>query len=326
VILMVSEAAQDVHVRAVAAELDRRGERYEIYDPAWYPQSSAVSAESSGAGVRWQLSWGSTHLAMSDVTAIWYRRPGDFGLSADLQPFERDWLRVECDHVFSALWESASALWVSRPSAIRRAGLKLLQLDLARSIGFAVPGFALTNDVDVARDFIASCRDGTVVKVLSNPAILDGERAGAIYTHLLNPQDLDVLDSVRHGPTFLQEYVPKRRDIRVTVMGKSVIAVAIDSPILDRSRVDFRRAEIYDLPHEVIALPPDLSRACVQLVERLGLAFGAIDLVQTADGGFLFLEINPNGQWYWLEEITAAPLAATMCDLLMSSRGVSSPS
>ena len=210
-----------------------------MYDPASYPQSSVVTVEQSGRDMRWRLSWAGGHLAFEDVDAIWYRRPSDFELSPRLRTGESSWLHMECSHVFRALWECSPALWVSQPSAIRRASLKLLQLDLARALGLTVPHFVLTNDVEVARNFVASCRDGAIVKVLANPAVRDNERAGAIYTHLLSPRDLEIIDAVRFGPTFLQEFVPKRLDVRMTVIGDRVFAVGIESTGLDEGAVRF---------------------------------------------------------------------------------------
>ncbi|HEY8379851.1 MAG TPA: hypothetical protein VIK91_25345 [Nannocystis sp.] len=55
-------------------------------------------------------------------------------------------------------------------------------------------------------------------------------------------------------------------------------------------------------------------------MRRLGLRFGAIDLVRAADGEYFFLEITPNGQWLWIEWITGVPLVSTMCDLLMAGK------
>ena len=74
-------------------------------------------------------------------------------------------MRVECSHMFRALWECTDAFWVSQPSAIQRASLKLVQLNLARALGFTVPPFMVTNEVENARNFMTSCRDGAIVKV-----------------------------------------------------------------------------------------------------------------------------------------------------------------
>lgn len=316
-ILILSNPEGDAHIRPVGDELSRRGATFAVYDPGSYPHSSAVTVEQSVRGMRWHLTFGGVELAFEDVDAIWYRRPSDFELSPRLRPGESSWLRLECSHVFRALWECTAAFWVSQPSAIQRASLKLVQLKLARASGFTVPPFVVTNEVEAAQNFVAACRDGAIVKVLTNPAILDGERAGAIYTHLLSPRDLEAIDAVRFGPTFLQAFVPKRRDVRVTIIGDRIFAIAIESTSLDEARIDFRRAEIYDLPHRVVTLPKPVADACRDLVQRLGLAFGAIDLLQTAADEYVFLEINPNGQWYWLEQITGVPLTAALCDMLM---------
>jgi glutathione synthase/RimK-type ligase-like ATP-grasp enzyme len=51
-------------------------------------------------------------------------------------------------------------------------------------------------------------------------------------------------------------------------------------------------------------------------VKRFGLVFGAIDLVQTPSG-FYFLEINPNGEWAWLQKEAGLPIAETIVDILV---------
>ena len=53
------------------------------------------------------------------------------------------------------------------------------------------------------------------------------------------------------------------------------------------------------------------------LVKALGLCFGAIDLVLTPDGRYVFLEINPSGQWEWIESLTGLPISEALCDLFL---------
>lgn len=208
------------------------------------------------------------------------------------------------------------ACWVSDPQAIRSASIKIPQLKLAADMGFTIPRFTVTNDVDSAREFISSCHEGVIVKVLTNPFIAYSDQWCRLYTHLLSTSDLDKIESVRFGPTFLQEFVQKAMDVRVTVIGEEVFSVGIESAEFKQAQIDFRRVEIYDLPHTVMALPEHLSSLCIELVRRLGLRFGAIDLILTPDGQYFFLEINPNGQWYWLELVTGVPLTRSLCNLL----------
>ena len=53
-------------------------------------------------------------------------------------------------------------------------------------------------------------------------------------------------------------------------------------------------------------------------MERLGLNYGAIDMIVTPDGRYVFLEVNPQGQCQWIEEVTGLPINEALCDLLTS--------
>jgi D-alanine-D-alanine ligase-like ATP-grasp enzyme len=48
----------------------------------------------------------------------------------------------------------------------------------------------------------------------------------------------------------------------------------------------------------------------------LGLVYGAFDFVITPEAEWIFLEVNPGGQFGFLEDSTDAPLTATLADLL----------
>jgi hypothetical protein len=102
------------------------------------------------------------------------------------------------------------------------------------------------------------------------------------------------------------------------VIGDECFPVAIE-PASPEAAVDFRRAQVFDLRHRAVQLPASLRDACVDLVRHLGLRFGAIDLVETYSGDYVFLEVNPNGQWLWLEWMTGLPLTAAIADLLGSA-------
>ena len=157
-----------------------------------------------------------------------------------------------------------------------------------------------------------------VAKSLARPFLVWPQEAQAqvMYTRLLDREAEVELPHVRNTPTFFQKYIVKEVDLRVIVIGEEVFAVEIASAQNAATAVDFRVIDPFDLPHRQVTLPPGLDDACVALTRRLGLAFGAIDIVRDADGGHHFLEINPNGQWMWLEWMTGAPLRRALCDFL----------
>ncbi|MGH9847842.1 MAG: MvdC/MvdD family ATP grasp protein, partial [Blastocatellia bacterium] len=77
----------------------------------------------------------------------------------------------------------------------------------------------------------------------------------------------------------------------------------------------------FDVPHRPVTIPPAVATALRNLVTHFNLVFGAIDLIVTPADEYVFLENNPNGQWYWIELITGLPMAATMAKLLASPKG-----
>ena len=59
---------------------------------------------------------------------------------------------------------------------------------------------------------------------------------------------------------------------------------------------------------------------CVALLRALNLAFGAIDMILTPAGEYVFLEINPNGQWAWIQQCTGAEMSGCLIDLLLRGK------
>ena len=119
-------------------------------------------------------------------------------------------------------------------------------------------------------------------------------------------------------PVLLQRYINKRCDWRVTVVDDRVFACRIQSQANPQYAVDMRKG-LADLGmlHELAELPDGVEERCIAMVRRLSLRFGAIDLVEDEDGRIWFLEINPNGQWAWIEDRTGAPLARTIAEALL---------
>lgn len=317
--ILVLSNQEDAHVSTVTKELDRRGAIYTVLDPALFPSDVECVVENCGERIEARLEAPSISISLSDVRSVWVRRPGKFVLPDRLSQGEAKWLRTECEHLFDGIWENLRAFWISEPRRINRASRKLLQLQTASAIGLKIPRFLITNSPQRAGEFIDACPKGTIVKGLASPALMTEDQCAYLYTHLVSQSDLRYLDSVRYGPNFFQEFLLKRLDIRVTVVGTKVFSIGIDATNEESGKVDFRRAEVFDLPHFPLELPQRMNDACVQLVQELGLQFGAIDLIQTETDEYYFLEINPNGQWLWLEWMTEIPISKAICDLLISA-------
>ena len=83
-------------------------------------------------------------------------------------------------------------------------------------------------------------------------------------------------------------------------------------------KVDFRM-EMNSARMEAVELPEDVIARLHNLMKRLGLVYGAIDMRLTPDGRYVFLEINPAGQWLFVEQQTGQPITKSLVRLLLAN-------
>ncbi|HEX7487613.1 MAG TPA: alpha-L-glutamate ligase, partial [Anaeromyxobacteraceae bacterium] len=78
-------------------------------------------------------------------------------------------------------------------------------------------------------------------------------------------------------------------------------------------RPDLQRAR-----YRAVALPTGVERRLRRMVRELGLAYAALDLRRRPDGEHVFLEVNPGGQWRFVEQRTGQRITEAVADLLAS--------
>jgi hypothetical protein len=249
----------------------------------------------------------------SQITSVWFRRPVGPQLRPGLGDEEARWASREAAAALDGFWRTLEADWVSKPAAIRLAESKPHQLVNAASAGFDIPDTMITKNPADVWELWERSPSGVVCKPLQDGQV---RTAGScvFYTSRL---ERDHIDQLAHEPYLFQSLVPKRYDVRVTVIGTHVFAARIESQRHPSTSVDWRRGSPGTLHYGVEDLPVALSAACRQLVSGYGLQFGAIDLARRRDGGYTFFEINPNGQWAFVEQRTGLPLRRHLADLLL---------
>lgn len=295
----------------LVTELERRGAGFFRFDTEHYPAASTLRLTPA----RGTLVVGERALEAEDVTGVWWRRPLPPARRDDVPVEEAAWAASEARTAIEGFWRMVDARWVNWPDANMAADCKPEQLARARRIGFAVPDSLVTNDPEALRAFAAS--SGPLVCKSLRFARIPSEQGGRdFYTSALSEPGLEGLGDLGPEPYLFQTLVPKRYDVRVTVIGDDAWACRIESQAEPRAEVDWRRHE-GTLPHAVEQLPSDVAGRCVELTHSYGLRFSAIDLVRDPHGDYWFLELNVNGQWAWVEQLTGLPLRARLADELL---------
>lgn len=257
---------------------------------------------------------------LEDIRAIWYRRPVAARLSdsdARARQFSSTENQAALDGMLASL---TNCNWVSHPHNIRRAELKLLQLRVAEQLGFALCPTIVSNSAKDAQEFLRSTPGRIIYKPLRAARLIGENHVEFIYTNVLSVEDTHAIDTISGCPVLLQAYADKSVELRITVIGTEVFAIELHSQQTVAGRDDWRRVAASELIHVEHKLPVHVRTLCIDLVSNLGLRFGAIDMVLTPSGDYVFLEINPNGQWAWLQQLMpSVPLRETLADLLMSN-------
>lgn len=304
---------EDLTADWLVLELQRREQPFVRLCTEDYP--STIGIELTDLGGRLEL--GSRSLTADEVDSVWWRRSLAPVVPDDRDRAQMEWAAGEAHVAWNGFWRSVSAHWVNRPEANAYADCKPLQLREARKHGLLVPPTVITNITAVARAFQA--RYGAIIcKPLYSGVVpdVDGERL--LYTQRIEVDAFDRAGEIGPEPYLLQEFVDKTADVRVTVMGDRVFACRIDSQLSPESAVDWRRGSSHQLPHEPIELDDETSRKLQALTSHFDLRFAAIDLAVDHQGRYVFLEINPNGQWAWIEQLTGQPLRAALADELLN--------
>ncbi|GAA0392124.1 ATP-grasp ribosomal peptide maturase [Streptomyces luteireticuli] len=304
---MVVTEADDQTADLVIAELHRRNVPVIRFNPGDIGGGLVVSAR---YGVRpvGQVRTPSRSADLADIRSVYWRRPTwpDF---EHLDEPDARFAAAQVRHgLGGVLYALHDCLYVNHPLRNYEAEYKPLQLAVAQRFGLNVPPTLISNDLDAVRAFIAS--HGEVVhKVLRWTPYRQGATGLTTWTEPVTEDELD--ESITVVPHLFQARVDKAADLRVVVVGGKAFAIRIESGLLDW------RTDYDALSYSVVELPPRLEKTLIAYLEHFRLASGSFDLCVDREGDFHWLELNPNGQWGWLEDQTGLKLAAAFAELLM---------
>jgi glutathione synthase/RimK-type ligase-like ATP-grasp enzyme len=306
-VLIIAQPA-DEHAIAVKAHLERSGNEVEVLDTSLFPEVARLSMRysccSDNRTLRLEVQ-GRT-LELQRFGSVWWRRPQPTRLSEQMvRQSHRLFAANEAFEALTGLWQTMDARWINDPICDLVAQRKAYQLKVAQQVGLRIPATLMTNDPHEARKFVDS-RGYRDVAYKSFSSTEEEWRE----TRILKEEELNLLDHVQHAPVIFQHYVEARYDLRITAVADQLFPAAIHSQQTSYkvdSRIDINAAKI-----EPVDIPDEIEDKLLALTRRLGLTFGAIDMRLTPGGNYIFFEINPAGQFMYIEAATGLPIASAM--------------
>lgn len=324
-ILVLTNSKDGEHSNVVITKLRNRGEKVFRFDVDKIGSSLKVELLiNSGKFECTLFDENKNILRLSEVKSIWYRRPNRFNLNIK-DPVQKNFCESELLDFLNGLWFSTDGvLWLNNPYNLEKAKKKVLQLNIAREIGLKIPKTLITNNSKRVEEFFMECNGKIIYKTMKESFLGYEDKGFHIPTTLLQREHLQKLILISSTPSLFQEYIEKSYEVRITIVGNRIFAAKIDSQSNPLTSIDWRHPDLINkIPYEPISIPEEVTVQCHRLMDVLGIQFGALDFIVNKNNEYVFLEINPNGQWYWIEHLTGLLISDALCDILAS--GISSP-
>jgi glutathione synthase/RimK-type ligase-like ATP-grasp enzyme len=306
VTVLVLTDTGDLAADLIVLELQRRAIQYRRLNLDHFPDHLQIAYDPVSSSAVFLTE--SEEFCSDDVSVAWHRPTRPF---VHKDPY----IQRETQVFLRYLWREMAWAWVNDPTAVERANNKLWQLRIASEIGFHIPDTLVGNE---SSRVVGRLKPGPIiVKTIGGATI---ERDGArhdLYTQLIPLSELDAA-AVRAAPCIFQEQVKPGPDVRVTVVGRQVFAAVIDAPA---GYVDWRAAPRETVTYRPTDLPAELAERCLELCRIAKLSYGAFDFIRQPGGTYVFLEVNPCGQWGWIERATGQPITEAIVDILVSHEG-----
>jgi glutathione synthase/RimK-type ligase-like ATP-grasp enzyme len=294
--LLILTSDQDLTADYLIVELIRRQLPYFRLNAEELPEAEFTFSLSGARTVR-NISVGPKTLDLGAVEAVWYRRSINPIPKAALTPPERHFVSGELRHLVMGLVLNPRIAWVNPVDKVSVAEHKLYQLQVATNLGLQVPRTLVSGDVEKLRSFASGNAGGTICKPIFHGMFFDGSSRHSVYTRRLDVETLDSA-SVSACPVLLQEEIPRIADVRATFIGRHCFVADIRG---DASLIDWRDPGM-TVDYTVSSLDDTTAELCRRMLAELGLVYGAFDFVRTPSGDLVFLEVNPTGEWAWLED------------------------
>ncbi len=255
---------------------------------------------------------------LDNIQSVWYRRgkvnlksiniedkinKEDLDLYAQYYDFYKQEVDVALDFIYHKLKDVKHI-----NSFLDNSLSKLIQLSEAQKCGLTVPKTFIANSKSKVLEKLEE--DKLILKAM-NFHVFTVKQKEQSYKCLANSsvlvsrEDLAPKENQKDKVllSLFQQYIEKKVELRVFYLFGRFFAMAIFSQQNEKTKVDFRHYD-YENPNRVVPfnLPQDLKDNVNQLMSNLELNCGSLDFIYTPEGEYIFLEVNPIGQFDWVSK------------------------
>jgi len=324
-ILLIAGLSERYYYDSLLAPCVEAGLSIYVFDPSMVPNQATIQVilDATGAArgfidvfkyVGQELV--ATSLQIHEIEVAWYLRENSDDTDEVDTSLHVRFAKNEARRAFLSLLSVLNCKWVNRKETIVRVSSnKLYQQQIAQQCGLTTPETLVSNDPESVVTF-AKEKNGLLLKTLGYIK-LDALGNDFLYSERFTLEELSSSrTAIQACPVFAQQYVEKRYEYRVMVIGNQVLACRIDSQASPMTKTDWRHYDFDNVEHLRAELPIGVQERLVRFMQAIGLNYGAIDLIETPEGDYVFLEVNPCGQWGWIEHYASLQIPQAVANML----------
>lgn len=320
-ILIITHTADNFSIEKVTEYVEKNGCEVIRFDVDLYPLQNKLTTSFQDG--KWVSILETPHAKhrLDDIAAVWYRRAYNMGhgLREEMDPKFFGAAMGEIRNTLFGFLESIDAYSLGKPSVYRRLDSKEEQLKIADKIGLKIPESCITNNPEEARKFILK-HQNVVAKMQTGFAIYEDGVECVVFTNVVSEDKLEELDSLLYCPMQFQKKIEKKKELRVTVVGRDVYTFEIDSQQSEEAKIDWRKDGVNLIKKwERTELPADIEQKILELLDVYNVDYGAIDIIVSPEDEYYFIEINAAGEFFWLDNLMdghliSKSIADVLCD------------
>ncbi len=265
----------------------------------------SVALEFGGGCLGKQAHWWNAdgETSFSEIHAVWYRR-GDLNIqSTQLNEEYEGMQQINAYHrketlAFRLALHQALSDKYCIGSIFENYLSKISILEKAIAAGFSVPATLITTSKKELLKFLTQTGAQVVTKSIDH-VLSFWIQSSNYYAHtsLIDQEALNLMPPAFNA-TLFQERIPKKYELRVFYLDQAVFCAAIFSQHDPRTQIDFRNYN-YERPNRVTPyrLPDTITAQITGLMRKMEMRSGSLDLIVTPNDEYIFLEVNPVGQF-----------------------------
>lgn len=249
---------------------------------------------------------------------IWNRRILEPEIPSNIPENLVNIILTETERTWQGLTFSHKGKVVNSPQSDYISNNKIDQLCFAKNYesNINIPDTIITNNPKILLSFYEN-HNKICHKLLQVPMVVKGGEYFGVYTNIVTSENMKNMELIRKNPCQFQEYIDKEYELRITALKDKIIPIAIYSQKSEISKIDFRRYDFKNVTYEKVNLPNNVEKFCFDILNYYNLSFAEIDMILNKEGDYYFLEINPKGQWLWLEEQSGYNLTKDVAENLL---------